>query len=167
MIKRAEAQKAMGGEALVVMKKLLSHTPSIPTILKTFDSSNRGYITRSDIKKALSRFPPGSFPDLSSTASALNPSNSPKIDTVEFGSTLRRAEGELNNAAKTAKRQAIWEERFKQAEKAALAELDRQEASYTADELGIVIEFMDPDKVRPRVRERSEYKQELAAAAHQ
>ena len=149
MIKRANAQKAMGFEALSQMKHILGWAKksrkSVEDVVRMFDGQGKGYVTHGDIFSAYHTMGFTDQEKVKDAVNALDPTSSNCIDAVDFGKMLRKAEGEINLQKVEERRKAIWDERFREAEKVALAEQSRQEESFTREELAMVIKFMDPD----------------------
>jgi hypothetical protein len=113
MIKRANAQKAMGVEALNLMKTILGWAKkarkSSDDVVKLFDRQGDGSITHRDIRKAFEHMQiPGSIQE---RIRVLDPNNTNAVDTIEFGNTLRKAEGEINLQKTQERRKKLWDER--------------------------------------------------------
>ena len=149
MVKRANAQRAMGRAALKVLKAILEwarrRRKSIDEIVGVFDRGGKGYVTHSDIRSAMAVFDVKDSGKVKDAVEALDPSADNRLDVGELGKLLRKAEGEIHLQNIEDRRKRIWDDRFREAEKAALAEQSKQEASFSREELIAVIKFMDPD----------------------
>jgi len=122
MIKRANAQKAMGVEALKLMKIILGWAKrakkSTDDVVRMFDRHGDGNITHRDIGKAFELMQIGG--SLEDRIKILDPEFTNSIDTIDFGNMLRKAEGEINLQKIQDRRKKICDERFREAEKVAL-----------------------------------------------
>mmetsp|Transcript_13193 Transcript_13193/g.26900 ORF Transcript_13193/g.26900 Transcript_13193/m.26900 type:complete len:894 (+) Transcript_13193:10-2691(+) len=146
MVKRAAAQKAMGVEALKVMKQILGWgkkaRKTIEDLVRMFDRQGDGLITHRDMRRAFEQM---QMVSVTAKIKILDPDNTNAVDTVEFGNTLRKADGEINLQKTQERRKKIWDERFREAEKAALELQKATEESFSEQDLIKVIKFMDPD----------------------
>ncbi|GMH53976.1 hypothetical protein TL16_g01576 [Triparma laevis f. inornata] len=149
MVKRASAQKATGTDALLCLKKVLSwasqNKKQIDDVLRIFDSSDSGYVTHRNIANAMAVFGVTNPEQVKEAVDALDANKMGKLDTIQLGNLLRKAEGEINLEKIESRRKKVWDDRFREAEKLALEEEKKQEESFSKDELIAVIKFMDPN----------------------
>ncbi|GMH65710.1 hypothetical protein TrST_g194 [Triparma strigata] len=149
MVKRAQAQKAMGADALLCLKKVLSwakqNRKQIDDVLRIFDLDDKGFVTRKNIADAMGVFGVADPEAVKEAVDALDANKLGKLDVIQLGNLLRKAEGEINLEKIESRRKMIWDDRFREAEKLALEEERKQDESFSKDELIAVIKFMDPN----------------------
>jgi Ca2+-binding EF-hand superfamily protein len=143
MIKRAQAQRSMGSEGQIVMKRMLSiKGMTAERILQLADGNNRGVVTHADLEacvRAVGCFPEQDIPQIVLT---LDPMNKKTLTTLSLEASLTTAQNELAQERMTNSRKQTWNTQFAKAQAQATAEMEIVDGKYSAEELNYVMSYM-------------------------